>query len=234
MNLGSVRLFALVAVFVSGCGTAATPDSPVPAAPPAVVQRDLLTLLPDDAAFPAYLAPDSRPQLLRLDDAAKSSVWNGFGTLIPAGEYEPAGCTPVRTPDMAPYAGSSFAWKANSFGSTSRTSKPSEVVLIGTTIARGEVDEAAVRALTTECGIVRSGGDEYARYTIMPDPKVSSAQVLAIKSEVGLKGGIFRFTYVAEVGEYVVTTYAICTASTTCEKEMSPVFQNAVAKAESA
>ena len=198
---------------------------------PEAAGPDLLALLPDASAYPPHLTRNDvlAHRVFTLEEIAESSSWNVFGALVPAGSYRPAACTATSNPDAQPYVGTRFALDAYTFEDQAHVIKPDQAVEVGATVARGSVDVTAVQAQVGQCGRVGDGGALDIRFTLPPNPKADPAQVLAIKMTTG--GDVVKLTYVAQVGDYVVTAFALCTKQPVCEAALKPVLAAGAAKA---
>ncbi|NBH04720.1 hypothetical protein [Amycolatopsis sp. SID8362] len=190
-------------------------------AAPAKAQPDLLTLPPDASTYPPHLT---------RNDVLAHWLFTLEETL--AGSYRPAACTATSNPDAQPYAGTRFALDAYTFEDQAHVIKPDQAVEVGATVARGSVDVTAVQAQVGQCGRVGDGGALDIRFTLPPNPKADPAQVLAIKMTTG--GDAVKLTYVAQVGDYVVTAFALCTKQPVCEAALKPVLADGAAKARAA
>ncbi|WP_328613416.1 hypothetical protein OHS18_32335 [Amycolatopsis sp. NBC_00355] len=230
MRLGRWLVPVLVAIGATACtgpagGTAAVG---VPAGP------DLLTLLPAPATYPPHL---TRTDLLAhrvftLPDIAGSSSWNVFGALVPQGVYIPAACTALSNPDAAPYSGTSFALDAYVFEGKTTVVGPDQAITVGATVAHGTLDVAAVQEPAVRCARVGDGGSLVIRFAVLPNPQAEPEQILAIRVTTG--ADTTKLTYVAQVGGYIVTAYALCAGPSVCEAALKPVFHDGVAKARAA
>ncbi|UOX86957.1 hypothetical protein MUY14_35255 [Amycolatopsis sp. FBCC-B4732] len=109
---------------------------------------------------------------------------------------------------------------------------PDQAIAVGATVARGSVDVGAVRAQADRCGRVGDGDALDVRFALPPNPKADPAQVLAIKTTTG--GDLVKLTYVAQVGTYVVTAFALCGKQPVCEAALNPVLADGAAKARAA
>ncbi|WP_290057049.1 hypothetical protein [Amycolatopsis solani] len=233
MKLG--RWLVLLAMGAAGCaGPTGGTAAPAAAPAPAKAEPDLLSLLPDAAAFPPHLTRNDvlAHRVFTLEEIAKSSSWNVFGGLVPAGSYRPAACTATSNPDAEPYAGTRFALDAYTFEDQANAIRPDQAIAAGATVARGTVDVAAVRAQADRCARVGDGDALDIRFTLPANPKADPDQVLAVKMTTG--GDLLKLTYVAQVGGYVVTAYALCSKQPVCEAALKPVLAGGAAKARAA
>ncbi|WP_370970064.1 hypothetical protein [Amycolatopsis sp. cg9] len=221
----------LLTTCVAGCaGQAGGTAAPAPAKP----EPDLVSLLPDPAAYPPHLTRNDvlAHRQFTLEEIAGSTAWNVFGALVPAGSYRPAACTATSNPDAQPYAGTRFALDAYTFEDQAHVIKPDQAVTVGATVARGTVDVAAVQAQAGRCARVGDGATLDIRFGLPPNPKVDPDQVLAIKMTSG--GDVVKLTYVAQAGDYVVTAFALCMKQPVCEAALKPVLADGAAKARAA
>ncbi|MEU7783790.1 hypothetical protein [Amycolatopsis sp. NPDC049159] len=86
---------------------------------------------------------------------------------------------------------------------------PDRAIAVGAAVARGSVGVWAVQVQTDR-----------------------PAQVLAIKTTTG--GDLVKLTYVAQVGTYVVTAFALCGKQPICEAALNPVLADGAARARAA
>ncbi|WP_439385598.1 hypothetical protein [Amycolatopsis lexingtonensis] len=233
MRLGRRLVPVLLAMCAAGCA-GQTGGTPAAAPAPPKTEPDLVSLLPDTAAFPPHLTRNDvlTHRVFSLDEIAGSAAWNTFGGLVPAGSYRPAACTATSNPDAQPYVGTRFALDAYIFEDKANVIRPDQAIAVGATVARGTVDVAAVRAQADRCGRVGDGGPSDARFTLPPNLKADPAQVLAIKMTSG--GDVVKLNYVAQVGGYVVTAFALCTKQPVCEAALKPVLADGVTKTRAA
>ncbi len=161
---------------------------------------------------------------------ARSVFWNEFGALVPNVTYQPAECTATDNPDTAPYEGRSFAVAFHTFESKSEILKPDQAA----TVAQGTVDISTINASVARCVTVTTSDGIPTRFSAVPNPQTDPAQIGAIRTTVGRTGDVVKVTYLAQVNGYTVMAYASCSKAATCEKALTPVFRNGIAKARKA
>ena len=96
------------------------------------------------------------------------------------------------------------------------------------------MDIRAINAVVARCVTVTAGDGPAIRFAALPGPKVDPAQVGAVRTTLTADGSFFKTTYIAQVNDYTVTAYATCAKVPVCEKELTPVFRNGIAKAKKA